>query len=76
MKQKSWLAILAFVFLATACHEKIDTTARYVFKENTIISYLEKHKEDYGAYLDILYRVPVSTVSATTLGQLLSARGH
>lgn len=76
MKQNTCLAILAFVFLATACHEKIDTSARYVFKENTVISYLEKHKEDYSTYLDILSRVQVSTVSATTLSQLLSARGH
>ena len=30
------------------CKENIDTSARYVFTENTIISYLEKH-EDYSS---------------------------
>lgn len=40
------------------------------------MGYLENHRDVYGAYVDILHRVPVSTISNTTLGQLLSARGH
>ena len=75
--------LLVFFLLASlgiwttwSCSEKIESSARYVFKEYTIISYLENHSEDYSTYLDILFRVPVSTASATTLGQLLSARGH
>lgn len=64
------------IWMTWGCSEKIETSARYVFKDYTIISYLENHSENYSTYLDILYRVPVSTASATTLGQLLSARGH
>lgn len=60
----------------TACHEQVDTSARYVFTEHTIMSYLEKYSETYSSYIDILYRVNVSELSETTLGQLLSARGH
>lgn len=64
------------IWIIWGCTEDVDTSARYVFRENTIIEYLENHPKDYSTYLDILYRVPVSSISATTLGQLLSARGH
>ncbi|MCR4920379.1 MAG: fasciclin domain-containing protein [Bacteroidaceae bacterium] len=69
-------AMLASVLMLTACHEQVDKSARYVFKENTVMSYLEKYSETYSEYVKILYKVPVSTASATTLGQLLAARGH
>ena len=58
------------------CSEEIDSSARYVAKEHTVLSYLEKHADTYSTYLDILNQVPVSSVSSTTLAQLLSARGH
>ena len=38
------LAILAMALAVTSCKENIDTSARYVFKFNTILSYLEKHE--------------------------------
>ena len=66
----------ACMLLLTSCHEKVDTSARYVFKDNTVMSYLEKYSDVYGEYVNILYHVPVSIASATTLGQLLAARGH
>ena len=66
----------ALVLLLSGCHEKVDTSARYVFKDNTVITYLEKYSEQYSSYLDILSRVQVSPISETTLYQLLSARGH
>lgn len=68
--------ILAFTALViVGCKEQVDTTARYVFKEETIVSYLEKH-EQYSEYLNIISQVKVSGRSETTLQQLLSARGN
>lgn len=64
-------AILTF----TACKEKIDTSARYVFQYNTVLSYLEKH-EVYSEYVDLLKKVNVSEVSDTKMANLMSARGH
>jgi len=34
--------ILAFVFYG--CSEDVDTSARYVFKYETVLSYLQKHE--------------------------------
>ena len=64
------------LLMLASCRETVDTSARYVFTENTVMSYLEKHGDDYSMYVDILHRVPVSTASRTTLAQLLAARGH
>jgi uncharacterized surface protein with fasciclin (FAS1) repeats len=61
--------------LLSACTEHIDTSVRYVFTTNTVISYLEKH-EEYSDYLRLLGKTPVSSVSKTTLKQLLTARGN
>lgn len=70
------LCISACAMLAlNACKEKIDTSARYVFTDETVISYLEKH-EAYSSYVELLKIVPVSKVSETTVAQLLSARGN
>ena len=56
------------------CTENIDTSSRYVFKEETILSYLEKH-EAYRSYVDILREVYISKISNSKVSQLLSARG-
>ena len=56
------------------CTENIDTSARYVFKEETILSYLEKH-EAYSEYVDVLRNVDISKISKSKVSQLLSARG-
>ena len=56
------------------CTENIDTSARYVFREETIMSYLEKH-EAYSSYVDILKQVNISRMSDSKVSQLLSARG-
>lgn len=66
------MSVLTFI----SCKEDIDYTARYVFKGNTIISYLKKHPDSYSEYVDLLYKVPVSPLSDCTVGQLLSARGN
>ncbi|MBO4642079.1 MAG: hypothetical protein J5661_04395 [Bacteroidaceae bacterium] len=79
MAQKKTLrGLIAGVLLASAmisCTEEVDTSARYVFKDETVYSYLSKH-EDYSEYVDLLGKVQVSRISSSTLAQLLSARGN
>lgn len=73
---KRLLISLSFCFLLIcSCTENIDTSARYVFKEETILSYLQKH-EDYSEYVKLLQVVPISQRSKSTVFQLLSARGN
>lgn len=67
------LAALAFASL-WSCKESIDTSSRYVFKEETVMSYLEKH-EAYSSYVELLKQVKISEISDSKVGQLLSARG-
>ena len=61
--------------IVVACKEDIDSSARYVFKYDTILSYLQKH-EQYSQYVNLLTKVPVGPISSSTLFQLLSARGN
>ncbi len=68
------LPILSILFLGS-CKEEIDTSSRYVFTEETILSYLSKH-EEYSEYVKLLKMVPISKMSSSTVGQLLSARGN
>ena len=67
------LAAVCFICL-WGCKENIDTSSRYVFTEETILSYLEKHKA-YSSYVDILRQVNISKLSDSKVSQLLSARG-
>lgn len=69
------LLFLASLLLLAACKEDIDTSARYVFKDYTVYSYLEKYPQ-YSEYAKILSEVKASSMSNTTLKQLLTARGH
>ena len=42
------LSLLATaVLLVVGCSEFVDESNRYVFKEETIISYMEKHADTY-----------------------------
>ena len=66
---------MAGILLLTACKENVDDSARYVFKHDTILSYLKKH-EDYSQYAALLAEVNVSPMSQSTVAQLLAARGH
>ena len=60
MRRYSFIFKLCFlVAFAWSCTESIDTSARYVFHEETILSYLEKHKA-YSSYVDILKKVNIS----------------
>ena len=58
-----------------SCSEEIDTSARYVFSEETVASYLQKQPR-YSQYVQLLGKVPVSPRSKTTVLQLMSARGN
>lgn len=74
--RKFLLYSFAFASLVLAgCSENIETSSRYVFKEETITSYLNKH-DQYSEYSRLLGEVMVSKISSTTVSQLLSARGH
>ena len=71
--KKAILPILGV--LCYSCSEDIDTSARYVFTEETIASYLEKRPQ-YSQYVQLMKQVQVSPRSATTVFQLMSARGN
>ena len=75
MKKGLLYAFSIVALVATGCTEQIDTSSRYVFTEETITSYLAKH-DQYSEYFRLLDEVSVSTISETTVRQLLSARGH
>ena len=70
------IVLILFGLLAIiACKETVDTSARYVFNTNTVLSYLEKH-EEYSEYVDLMNKVKVSEMSESIVAQLMSARGH
>ena len=73
--KKYIIHLTSALILLCACTEDIDTSARYVFREETILSYLQKH-EDYKEYVRLLGLVPISRRSKSTVFQLLSARGN
>ena len=74
VKKFNFLIALCILLLCS-CTEEIDTSARYVFKEETVLNYLQKH-DDYAEYVRLLQLVPISPRSKSTVFQLLSARGH
>mgnify|MGYP002623604926 CR=1 FL=1 len=76
MKRHISKILLIIPLILWGCTEEVDTSTRYVFKEHTAVSYLQEFPETYSTYLDLLYKVPVSNISHTTVGQLLSARGQ
>ncbi len=61
--------------LFTACTEQVDMSDRYVYTDYTISNYLHNH-EQYSEFYDLMGKVHVSSVSETTVQQLLSARGN
>ena len=75
MKKYLLYALAVTCLIIASCTEEIDTSSRYVFKEETISSYLEKH-DQYSEYYRLLGEVLVSKISDTNVRQLLSARGH
>ena len=73
--KKYILFVASFILLLSSCTENIDTSARYVFTADCVMSYLEKHGT-YSEYVRLLKLTPISLRSQSTVGELLSARGH
>ena len=73
--RKLILTLTTLLFIISSCKEDIDTSARYVFTEYTVASYLEAHAE-YSQYVELTKRVPVSMRSKSSVYQLLTARGN
>lgn len=77
LKGMGCMATLVGALSFQSCQEQIDTSARYVFTEETIASYLEKHPDDYSEYYALLGMVNISdVVESSTVQQLMSARGN
>ncbi len=70
------LALTAVLFgvLLVGCTEEIDTSARFTLTEYTVLSYLESDSI-FSEYVKLIHQVPVSSQSASSVAQLLSARG-
>ena len=75
MRKIAYIIGVVASLVMSSCTEQVDTSARYVFKEEIISGYLQKH-EQYSEYCKLLKQVPVSMVSKTSVYQLLSARGN
>ena len=73
--RKLVLSLSTLFFIICSCTEDIDTSARYVFSEYTVASYLEAH-EDYSQYVALMKKVPVSGRSRSSVYQLMTARGN
>ncbi len=69
------IAALSGVVTLNSCSEDIDTSSRYVFKEETIGSYLQKQPV-YSQYVSLLNKVKISDFSESTVMQLMTARGN
>lgn len=71
------LVVALVGLIATACKEEIDTGARFTLKEYTVFSYLTESPDSalFTEYVKLLRKVPVSSRSASTVAQLMSARG-
>ena len=72
---RTLLLSLSFLLLLAGCKEEVDTSTRYVFKYDTVLTYLQKHPQ-YSDYVSLLGKVPAGPISSSTLVQLLSARGN
>ena len=70
------LPMMASAVLFQNCTEDIDTSSRYVFEGNTILSYLESHSDEYSQYIQLLNEVKISDMSESTVSQLMTARGN
>ena len=76
MRELYRLFCFLFIFLMLhGCSEEIDTSSRYVFKYDTILSYLQKH-DAYREYAKVLDKVNIGKNNSSKVGQLLSARGN
>ena len=73
MKKLLFCCLLMAAFVG--CTETIDTSARYVFRERTIASYLADHPQ-FSEYVKLMKEQRVSEVSETSVYQLMTAYGY
>lgn len=73
--RKFFLSFIVLSMALVSCKEEIDTSARYVFVDHTVASYLES-QPCYSEYLEMTKVVPMSPRSKSTVYQLLTARGN
>ena len=73
MKKKTILICMGLLFLV-GCKEHIDMSARYVNTERTIASYLSEH-EQFSEFVRLMKETKLSTLSETTVYQLMTAYG-
>ena len=71
----SFFRIFVLLLFAASCTENIDTSARYVFTEHTIASYLEDHSQ-FSEYVRLMKEQKVSEISETSVYQLMTAYGY
>jgi len=69
------LSFIALAAMTTSCTEEIDTSARYVFTDRTVASYLDEHTQ-FTEYVRLLKEQRVSEVSETSVYQLMTAYGY
>lgn len=67
-----WMLVALYV---SSCTEQVDMSNRYVFRDPTVMDYLDKH-DKYSQFCELIGMVSPSEKTETTLRQLLSARGH
>lgn len=63
------------LLLFSGCTENIDTSARFVYKDQTIAKYLSSHPQ-FSEYVKLMKQQKLSDLSETTVYQLLSAYGY
>lgn len=59
-----------------SCKEEIDESNLYTFTGEMMIDHLENHPDTFSCFVTLLKRVHPSSKSASTMYELLSARGH
>jgi len=71
------ILVTVLVGFMTSCTEDINTDDRFTATDYTIMSFLEHSNEapNYTEYVNLLYQVPISDQSESTVAQLLSTRG-
>ena len=75
MKKLSSIVLCLLTVVFVACHEEVDTSARYVFTERTVASYLEDHPQ-FSEYVRLMKEQKVSDISETSVFQLMTAYGY
>ena len=70
------LAIMACAYTLTSCQDKVDESDMYTFTGQTLTSYFRENADEYSSFVYILGKVQLSPRSASTIADLLSARGN